>query len=186
MDVSSVMAEAERRMKASLEALKHEFKTLRTGRASIALLEGVKVSYYGTDTPIQQVANLSVADAQTLVVQPWDTSMINEIDKAIRKADLGLNPVSDGKILRVPVPALTEERRKEMVKKAHALAEGTRTEIRHHRRDGNDHLKKLGKDHKISEDDEKKAHDSLQKLHDRYIDEVTAVVTAKEKETMTV
>lgn len=186
MEAKKALEEAERRMKNAIEALKVELKTLRTGRASIALLEGVKVSYYGTDTPIQQVSNLSVADAQTLVVQPWEASMISEIDKAIRKADLGLNPMSDGKVLRVPVPTLTEERRKEMVKKAHQLAEGVRNEIRHHRRDGNDQLKKLGREHKISEDDEKKNHDLLQKMHDRYIDEVGTIVATKEKEMLTV
>jgi ribosome recycling factor len=186
MDTKTIQQEAERKMKNALEALRTEFKTLRTGRASIALLEGVRVSYYATETPIQQVANLSVTDAQTLQVQPWDTSMIQEIDKAIRKADLGLNPVSDGKILRVPVPPLTEERRREMVKKAHVMAETSKTEIRKHRRDGNDELKKLGRDHKVSEDDERKNHDVLQKIHDRYIDEVSALVAAKEKEILTI
>jgi len=186
MTPKDVMAEEERKMKNAIEALKNEFKTLRTGRASIALVEGVRVNYYGTETPLQQVANLSVADSHTIVCQPWEASMIVEIDKAIRKADLGLNPVSDGKLVRVPVPPLTEERRKEIVKKAHHLAEQARTEIRQHRRDGNDSLKKLGREHKISEDDEKRGHDELQKLHDRHIDEVGSILETKEKEVMTI
>jgi ribosome recycling factor len=186
MPQSEVMSEAERKMKNAIAAFQHELKTLRTGRASIALLESVKVPYYGTDTPIQQVANLSVSDATTLLVQPFDSSILGAVDKAIRTAELGLNPVADGKVIRVPIPKLTEERRKELVKKAHQMAEHARNEIRAHRRDGNDRLKKMGRDHKISEDEEKRAHDELQKLHDRYIDEVGATLSTKEKDILTV
>ena len=186
MAQNEVMSEAERKMKNGVEALRNELKTIRTGRASIALLESVKVPYYGVDTPIQQVANLSVSDASTLVVQPFDATITGAIDKAIRTAELGLNPVTDGKLIRVPVPKLTEDRRKELVKKAHQMSEHAKNEIRAHRRDGNDKLKKMGREHKISEDDEKRAHDELQKLHDRYIDEVTGILSAKEKDILTV
>jgi len=186
MDRSGIMKEALDGMNHALGALERELRSLRTGRASVGLLEGVRVSYYGTETPLQQVANVSVADAQTLVCQPWDPSQVPEIEKAILKADLGLNPMNDGKVIRIPIPKLTEERRKEIVKRAHTLTEEIRNEVRRYRREANDHLKKLGRDHELSADDEKRAHDEIQKLHDDYMAKVNGLLEAKEKEILTV
>jgi ribosome recycling factor len=176
----------EKEMNIALEALKHQMGTLRTGRASLVLLEGVMVSSYGVDTPLKQVCNLTIPESNLIVAQPWDPSLCNEIDKAIRKADLGLNPVSDGKVVRIPVPAPTEERRKEIVKKAHHMAEEVRVEVRRFRHEGNDALKKLKKDKKISEDDEKRGLDEVQKLTDRKIAEVDALLKTKEEEILKV
>jgi len=176
----------ETKMNAALEALKHQLGTLRTGRASPALLEGVVVHSYGSEVPLKQVCNLTVPEANLIVAQPWDPSLCGEIDKAIRKADLGLNPVSDGKVVRVPIPAPTEERRKEIVKKAHHLTEEVRVEIRRFRHEVNDSLKKMKKDKKISEDDEKRGHDEIQKLTDKKISEADALLKQKEEEILKV
>lgn len=186
MEVKEVMKDVDRRMNGAIEALHAEFKQLRTGRASLSMLDGIVVSYYGTDTPLNQVASLSTPDASTLVAQPWDKSVIPAIEKAIRSADLGLNPASDGKVIRIPVPPLTEERRKELVKKAHHMAEESRTAIRQVRRDGNDRIKKLQKDHKISEDEEKRSHDEIQKVTDRHIEQVGEILKHKEAEILEV
>jgi ribosome recycling factor len=178
--------EVEQKMKKVVDHLHQELKTLRTGRASISILDSVRVDYFGTPTPINQVANLSVPDATLIVAQPWDPSTIPAIERAIRQADLGLNPASDGKVIRIPVPSLTEERRKEIVKKAHDFAEASRNGIRQARREGNDALKKLEKDKAISQDDERRGHDEMQKLHDHYIGLVNKALETKEKDLMTV
>lgn len=176
--------EIELEMKQAVDHFHQELKTLRTGRASLTMLDGVMVDYYGTATPLNQVAGLSVADATMLVAQPYDASQIPAIEKAIRSADLGLNPSNDGKVVRIPVPPLTEERRKEFVKKAHDMAEQTRNTIRQARREGNDRLKKMEKDKEISQDEERRGHDEMQKLHDHYIGEVAKALESKEKQIM--
>lgn len=180
MPVAEIRKETERRMAASIEALKAELKHLRTGRASVALLDGVLVEYYGTPTPLNQVANLSTPDATMILIQPWEAQLCPQIEKAIRNSDLGLNPSSDGRVVRVPVPSPTEERRKEIVKKAHTLAEQSKVEVRHHRHEANDKVKKEGKAGTISADEEKRTLDEIQKMTDRYSAEVDAVVKAKE------
>jgi ribosome recycling factor len=180
MPLAEIRKETERRMVVSIDALKAELKHLRTGRASVGLLEGVHVEYYGTATPLNQVANLSTPDATLILIQPWEAQLCPVIEKAIRNSDLGLNPSSDGRVVRVPVPSPTEERRKEIVKKAHTLAEQSKVEIRHHRHEANDKIKKEGKASTISADEEKRSLDDVQKLTDRYVAEVDAVVKAKE------
>lgn len=184
--MKEVFAEVESHMKHAVDHFHHELKHLRTGRASLALLEGVTVDYYGSPVPLNQVANLSVADATLIVAQPYDPSQSSAIERAIMKADLGLNPSSDGKIIRIPVPSLTEERRKEIVKKAHDLAEHAKNAVRQARRDGNDKLKKKEKDKEISQDDERRGLDEVQKLHDRYIGEITTGLQKKEQQILEV
>jgi ribosome recycling factor len=180
MPVAEIRKETERRMTVSIDALKAELKHLRTGRASVALLDGVLVEYYGTPTPLNQVANLSTPDATMILIQPWEAQLCPQIEKAIRNSDLGLNPSSDGRVVRVPVPSPTEERRKEIVKKAHTLAEQAKVEIRHHRHEANDKVKKEGKGGTISADEEKRALDEIQKMTDRFSAEIDTVVKAKE------
>lgn len=180
--IADIKKEAERRMHAALEALKGELKHLRTGRATVSLLEGVLVEYYGTPTPLNQVANLSAPDATLLLVQPWEPSLCPAIEKAIRTSDLGFNPASDGKTVRVPVPPPTEERRKELVKKAHAEAEKAKVEIRHHRHEANEKTKREGKASTISQDDEKRTLDEIQKMTDKFSAEIDAVLKHKEGE----
>ena len=177
-----ILKEARRRMEKAESDLRSELATLRTGRASVTLLDHVKVDYYGTPTAIREVGKLSVGDPTTLLVQAWDVSLLPAIEKAIRSADLGLNPANDGKVVRVPIPALTDERRKEMVKHLHKVLEGHRTAVRNIRRDVNESFKKLLKDKKISEDDEKRAIDEIQKLTDESIGKLDTQGTAKEKE----
>jgi len=178
--------EIEFKMKAAVDHLHDEFKQIRTGRASTSILDAVMVDYYGTATPLRQVANLSVSDATLLIAQPYDVSQIASIEKAIMTADLGLNPSNDGKVVRVPLPQLTEDRRKELVKRAHDMAEATRNSIRLTRREGNDLIKQREKDKEISQDDEKRGHDEMQKLHDHYIAQVNQSVEAKEKDILEV
>ena len=173
-------------MHGAIAALDGHFKTLRTGRANVAMLDGVTVDYYGTPTPISQVANLKVPEPSLIVAEPWDKSMAAAIEKAIRNSDLGLNPSSDGKVVRIPIPQLTEERRKDLVKKAHGIAEESRTAIRQVRRDGNEKLKKMLKAHEISEDDEKRALDEIQKMTDKHIGEVDTHLKHKEADIMAV
>ena len=180
MPLAEIRKETERRMVVSIDALKAELKHLRTGRASVSLLEGVHVEYYGTPTPLNQVANLSTPDATMILIQPWEAQLCPVIEKAIRNSDLGLNPSSDGRVVRVPVPSPTEERRREIVKKAHGLAEQAKVEIRHHRHEANDKVKKEGKAGTVSADDEKRSLDEIQKLTDRFVAEVDSVVKAKE------
>jgi ribosome recycling factor len=170
------------RMEGALTHFKDELKGFRTGRANPALLEPVKVSYYGAMVPISQVANITVPDASLIIISPWETAMAPEIDKAIRKADMGLNPVTDGKTVKVPIPALTEERRKELIKKAHALAETAKTAVRQVRRDGNENLKEYEKEGEITEDDMHRGNDDVQKIHDDYIKKIDETLKAKEKE----
>ena len=185
-DISEIEKDVERRMAGALEALHGEFRTLRTGRANVSLLDGVMVDYYGTATPLNQVANLSTPEPTLIVAQPWDKTMIAPVEKAVRNADLGLNPANDGKVIRIPIPPLTEDRRRELVKKAHAMSEEARTAVRQVRRDGNDKLKKLEKDHEISQDDEKRALEEVQKLTDRFIDQINDALRHKEDDIMKV
>lgn len=184
--IQDVIKDMQKRMHGALEALHNEFRSLRTGRANVSMLDGIVVEYYGTPTPLAQVASLKVPEASMILAEPWDKSMVGPIEKAIRNADLGLNPANDGKVVRVPIPPLTEERRKDLVKKAHAMAEDSRTAIRQVRRDGNDKLKKMLKGHEIAEDDEKRALDEIQKLTDKHIDEVASVLRQKEADIMSV
>ena len=180
--VKDVQASAKSRMEKVLSDLQHEMASVRTGRASISLLDGVRVDYYGTPTPINQLATLHVPEASLITVQPWDVSQIGVIEKAIRAADLGLNPANDGKLIRVPIPPLTEERRKDLVKKLHHVAEDHRVALRNIRRDANEAVKKLLKDKAISEDDDRRAHDEVQKMTDGYIQRLDQAAKAKEKE----
>ena len=184
--MKQVFAEAEQKMKHATEHFHAELKRLRTGRASVNMLDGVMVEYYGSQVPLKSVATLTVADASLLVAQPFDGSQISAIERALLKSDLGLNPSNDGKVIRIPVPQPTEERRKELVKKAHEIAEHARNTVRQARREANDKFKKLGKDGELGADDEHRAHDDVQKLHDRYIDEVAKSLEHKEKEILTV
>ena len=180
--VKEVEAGAKSRMEKAAADLQHELSSIRTGRASVSIFDSLKVDYYGTPTPINQLANLHVPEPSLITIQPWDVSQIGAIEKAIRVSDLGLNPGNDGKIIRVPVPPLTEERRKEIVKRLHHVAEDHRVALRNIRRDANEHLKKLLKDKTISEDDERKALDEVQKMTDGYIGKIDAAAKVKEKE----
>jgi ribosome recycling factor len=180
------LRDIEKSMTDAVGALKDKFKTLRTGRANLGLLDGILVSAYGTEVPINQVANLSVPDPTLIVAAPWDPKMAVEIERAIRKSDLGFNPQSDGKLVRIPIPPLTEERRRELAKRAHQMAEEARVEVRHYRHEGNDRLKKLFREKKISEDDERRGLEESQKMTDRKITEVDALLAAKEKEILAV
>jgi ribosome recycling factor len=182
--IKETMAQTKVRMGKALEDFRHELATVRTGRASTALLENIKVEYYGTPTSLNQVATLGVPEPSLLTVQPWDASLVGAIEKAIRSSDLGLNPMNDGKILRVPIPPLTEERRKELVKHLHRVLEDHRTAVRNIRRDANEAFKKLLKDKKISEDDEKHGLDEVQKLTDDFMSKLEEQGKSKEKEIM--
>jgi len=184
--MSETIIGAEERMKKSLTSLKDGFATLRTGRASAALFDRIRVDAYGDKSPLNQVANISVPEARLIVIQPWDKGLIGEIEKAIRTSELSLNPSNDGKVIRISIPPLTEERRKELAKQAKAQAEQSRVAIRNIRRDGNDELKKLLKDSKITEDQESKTAEELQKLTDSYITKVNQILEEKEKEIMEV
>lgn len=176
------LAQARTRMGKALEDFRQDLATVRTGRASAALLDHIKIEYYGTPTPLNQMATLGVPEPSLLTVQPWDPSLLTAIEKAIRGSDLGLNPVNDGKVLRVPIPPLSEERRKELVKHTHRVLEDHRTAIRNIRRDVNEGLKKLLKDKKISEDDERRGLDEVQKLTDEFVGKLEAQGKAKENE----
>lgn len=180
------LKDIEKRMSDAVQALKEKFKTLRTGRANLGLLDGIVVTAYGAEVPINQVANLSVPEPTLIVAAPWDPKMAPEIERAIRKSDLGLNPQSDGKVVRIPIPSLTEERRKDLAKKAHHMAEEARVEVRHFRHEGNDRLKKMYRDKEISEDDERRGLEETQKLTDRKITEIDEVLKGKEKEILAV
>jgi ribosome recycling factor len=176
----------EQKMKHAVDHFHDELKRLRTGRASLSMLDPVVVDYYGTPTPLNQVANLSVADASLIVAQPWDPTTIPAIQRGITQANLGLNPSSDGKVVRIPVPPLNEDRRKELVKKAHDIAEHARNTVRQVRREGNDQLKAKEKKHEVSQDDERRGHDEVQRLHDHYIGQINQTLQHKEKDIMTV
>jgi ribosome recycling factor len=186
MPTKAMIDDARQRMHASVEAVQRELTAMRTGRASLAMLDGIRVDYYGTPTPLNQVGNMSIPDATLITLQPWDASLLGVIEKAIRSAGLDLNPQNDGKVIRIPVPSLTEERRKLLVKNAHKQAEEGRVAIRNVRRDVNDHLKKMMKDHKISEDDEKHAVAEVQKLTDHSIEQVNELLKKKEADIMAV
>ncbi len=186
MSIQEIKKDSEIRMKKSIESLKGELTRLRTGRASAGLLDHVQLDYYGSPTPLAQVASVSVADARSLLVTPWEKKLIPKIDKAIRDAGLGLNPVAGSDNVRVPLPALSEERRKEMVKVVRQEGEGARVAIRNIRRDGISQVKELHKQKTISEDEARRAEEEFQKLTDRFIDEVDAVVEAKEADLMEV
>jgi ribosome recycling factor len=184
--LKDVVPSTKKRMEKAVEDLRGELASVRTGRASINLLDHVKVDYYGTPTPVNQVATLSVPEANMVVVQPWDVSQIAAVEKAIRASDLGLNPMNDGKVVRVPIPPLTEERRKDLVKHLHASVELHRVGVRTARREANEALKKLMKDKKISEDDERKGLDEIQKLTDDFIKKLDDLSKVKEAEILKV
>ena len=176
--------EFEEKMTKTLDTLYEDYATIRAGRANPHILDKIRVDYYGTPTPLSQVGTISVPDARTLVISPFDKSIMSDIEKAIQKAELGLNPNNDGKVIRIAIPPLTADRRKELVKQAKATAENYRTTIRNIRRDGNDDLKKQQKAGEITEDQLKTETDKLQKLTDKYIDEINKVYESKEKEIM--
>ena len=184
--VNELIDDAKRRMDKSIEHLQKELASVRTGRASLSILDGVKVDYYGSPTPLNQVANLAVPEANLITIQPWEPPMLEVVEKAILSSDLDLNPANDGKILRIPIPPLTEERRKLLVKQVGKMAEEGRTAVRQVRRDANDHLKKMLKDKEISEDDEKRALKDVQDLTDEHVKKVDEIVKNKEQELMTV
>jgi ribosome recycling factor len=177
-----VEANLKQRMEKAVSDLQHAMATIRTGRASLSLLDNIRVDYYSTPTPLNQLANLHVPEPSLITIQPWDVSQIGAIEKAIRTSDLGLNPANDGKMIRLPIPPLTEERRKEMVKRLHGVAEDHRVSIRNIRRDGNEAVKKLLKDKKITEDEDKRALDEIQKLTNDYMGKVDQASRTKEKE----
>ncbi len=185
-DLNKQNHDAEEKMKKSVEAVRHELAKVRSGRATTTLLDGVKVDYYGTPTPLQQVGNVSAPEARMLTVQPWDKGMIAAIERAILEAGLGLNPANDGTIIRIPIPALNEERRKELVKLSKKYCEDGRVAVRNIRRDANEHIKKAEKNHEVSEDDSKAAQDKIQKMTDAYIKKIDEMLTVKEKEIMEV
>jgi ribosome recycling factor len=182
--VKEIEANAKTRMEKVLADLQHDMAGVRTGRASVSLLDNVRADYYGTPTPLNQLANLHVPEPTLITVQPWDVSQIGAIEKAIRGADLGLNPANDGKLIRVPIPPLTEDRRKELAKKLHHIAEDHRVAMRNVRRDANENVKKLLKDKIVSEDEDRRAHDEIQKLTDAHIQKLDQAAKAKEKEIM--
>ena len=186
MSIADIKKAAEGKMVRSIEAFKNELHKIRTGRAHPGILDQVQVDYYGSMVPISQVANVSLMDARTISVQPWEKGMGAKIEKAIRESDLGLNPAAQGDLLRVPMPALTEERRRELSKVVRNAGEDSKVAVRNLRRDANEHAKKLLKDKDISEDEERRSLDELQKLTDRYITEIDRLVTGKEAEIMAV
>jgi ribosome recycling factor len=182
MPVNQILAKAQSKMHETIEHTRRELAAIRTGRASLAILDGITVEYYGTETPLPQVAGLTIPDPTLIVAQPWDVSLIQKIEKAIRAADLGLNPSNDGKVVRIPIPPLTEERRKQLAKKVHEIAEHGRTAIRLERRDANEAFKQLLKDKAISEDDERRGLDQVQKLTDDHIKQLDQLAKHKEDE----
>lgn len=186
MSVADIKKSAEQKMVKTIEAFKADLAKIRTGRAHTGLLDHVQVDYYGSPVPISQVANVGLADSRTISVQPWEKKMVGAIEKAIRDADLGLNPATMGETIRVPMPMLTEERRKELAKVVKGEAEGAKIAVRNLRREANEALKKLVKDKEISEDDERRSQDDVQKLTDRAVADIDKMVVQKEAEIMTV
>jgi ribosome recycling factor len=186
MTEKDVIKDARPRMEAAIGDAQRKLATVRTGRAAVSLLDSVMVEYYGTPTPLNQMASVHVPEPQMLTVQPWDQTQLGAIEKAIRAADLGLNPSNDGKMVRIPIPALTEERRKQLAKQVHEIAEEHRTAIRNIRRDANDRLKKLLKDKTISEDNERDGLDEVQKLTNTYIGKIDELAKTKEQEILSV
>jgi ribosome recycling factor len=186
MTPQAVLKDLETRMQAAVDVLAREFGGVRTGRANAALLDGVRVEAYGNPTPINQLASVSVPDPRTIVIQPWDASQMKEIEKGILKSDLGLTPSNDGKVIRLTLPTLTEERRKQLAKTVGKFAEDARVAIRNVRREANDRLKALAKDKKVSEDEERRGHDQIQKVTDRFTARVEELTKKKEQEVLTV
>jgi ribosome recycling factor len=186
MSVADTRKSAEQKMLKTIEAFKVDLAKIRTGRAHAGLLDHVHVDYYGSPVPISQVANVGLADSRTISVQPWEKKMVGAIERAIRDADLGLNPSTMGEVIRVPMPALTEERRRELAKVVKGEAEGAKIAVRNRRRDANEQFKKLVKDKSISEDDERRGQDEVQKLTDKFVAEIDKLVAEKDKEIMTV
>lgn len=184
--IKEIQQQSEQRMKKSVETLTHDLAKIRTGRAHPSLLDSVNVLYYGNLTPLNQVANITVTDVRTLTITPWEKNMIQAIDKAIRTSDLGLNPATSGTVMHVPLPPLTEERRKELAKHVRAEAEKAKVVVRTIRRDANNHTKDLLKAKQITEDDERRAEDHIQKLTDRFINEIDKLTAAKEAELLQV
>lgn len=182
--INEIVTDAEERMSKSVQSLTEHFKKIRTGRATPAILDAVQVSYYGSDVPIAQVANVNVEDARTLTIVPWEKKMVPEIEKAIMKSDLGLNPNTAGDVIRVPMPALTEETRKGYIRQARGEAENSRVAIRNVRRDANGDIKDLLKEKEISEDDSRRGEDQIQKLTDKYVGEVDRLLEQKETDLM--
>ena len=186
MSAAEIKTSTEQKMHRSLESLKANLAKIRSGRANAGILEHIMVDYYGNPTPLSQVANLGLADARTINVQPFEKTMVAVIEKAIRDSDLGLNPASQGTVIRVPMPPLTEERRRELTKLVKSEGEESKIAIRNLRRDANEHLKRLSKDKVISEDEERRAQDEVQKMTDRAVTDIDKIVVEKEKEIMTV
>jgi len=186
MSVADTKKSAEQKMQRSLDAFKNDLSKIRTGRAHTGLLDHIQVDYYGSPVPISQVANLTLVDARTIGVQPWEKKMVGVIEKAIRESDLGLNPATHGDLIRVPMPPLTEERRRELTKVVKSEGETAKVAVRNLRRDANEQLKKLVKDKEISEDDERRGSDDIQKLTDKFVAEIDKLVQTKEGEIMTV
>ena len=186
MTAQEVIQQTEHKMGVTVEKLREDFTRIRTGRASTGLLDKIKVDYYGCPTPINQVAQLGVGDAHTLTVQPWEKNMVKVVEKAIRDSDLGLNPATSGDVIRIPLPPLTEERRRELSKIVKGFGEDAKVAVRNLRRDANGQIERLEKDKEISEDDQRRLETDIQKLTDRYVAEIDKVITEKEKEIMTV
>jgi ribosome recycling factor len=186
MEIKDIINDARKRMDSAVDDSRKKLASVRTGRATVSLLDSVQVEYYGTQMPLNQVATIHAPEPTMLTVQPFDPTQLGPIEKAIRASELGLNPSNDGKLIRVPIPPLTEERRRQMVKVVHEIAEEHRTAVRNVRRDANDHLKKMLKEKSISEDNEKDALDQVQKLTDQHITKINEVAENKEKEVMTV
>jgi ribosome recycling factor len=184
MDVKQINAESDQRMKKSIESLKKDFARIRTGRASATLLDGISVDYYGSPMPVNQVAAISIPDARMIMIQPWEKNMLSPIEKAIQTSDLGLNPMNDGNVIRLPIPPLSEERRKDLFKHCKKISEDNKVAIRNIRRDSNELLKESEKSKKITQDELKKGQDEIQKLTDKYIKSVDELLAIKEKEIM--
>lgn len=186
MTRDKIKSQAEQGMKKSIQSLQDEFKTLRGSRASQALFEKIRVDYYGQSSPLSQVATISIPEARLVIIQPWDRSLLSEIEKAIQKSELSVNPNNDGKVIRISIPPLTEDRRKELVKLAKNIAEQSRVAVRNHRRDANEEIKKAKASSELSEDEAKKATDEIQKTTDKFIEEINTLLEAKEKEILEV
>ena len=186
MSDKTILADTDKKMTASLQDARHKLAAVRTGRASLAMFDGVSVDYYGTPTPLNQVAKLSIPEPTMVVAQPFDPSTLGAIEKAILAADLGLNPANDGKLVRIPIPSLTEERRKQLAKKVHGLGEDAKTAIRQIRRDANELIKKLEKDGDVSQDDGRRALEEIQKKTDKFCADVDGLIKNKEKEILEV
>lgn len=184
--INELFKDVDHRMQMSVEHVKHEFSGLRSSRASVTLVEHIKVPYYGNPTPLNQVANINVPEPRLIVIQPWEKKLIGEIEKAIMTSDLGLNPTNDGVMVRIPIPALTDERRKELIRHVHKIAEDGRVGVRNVRRDANDQLKKAEKESEISEDNSKRAVSNVQEMTDKYITEIDEAVKSKEEDIMTI